>query len=107
MMTDINFKFSNFKKQTLPHKQYYMKALVIGATGATGKDLVKQLLNDHDFEQIDIFVRKPVDIQDPKLNVHVVNFDQPEFEFPSDTKFRPRQFFVRRKQAERKDRSPS
>lgn len=78
MMTDINFKFSNFKKQTLPHKQYYMKALIIGATGATGKDLVKQLLNDHDFEQVDIFVRKPVDIQDPKLNVHVVNFDQPE-----------------------------
>ncbi|SHG33994.1 NAD(P)H-binding [Chryseobacterium oranimense] len=55
-----------------------MKALVIGATGATGKDLVKQLLNDKEFEEIDIFVRKPVDIQNDKLNVHVVDFEKPE-----------------------------
>lgn len=55
-----------------------MKALVIGATGATGKDLVNQLLNDKDFEQVDIFVRKPVDIQNNKLKVHVVNFERPQ-----------------------------
>ncbi len=55
-----------------------MKALVIGATGATGKDLVSQLLNDKDFEEVDVFVRKPIDIQSDKLNVHVVNFDNPE-----------------------------
>ncbi|KMQ59208.1 semialdehyde dehydrogenase [Chryseobacterium sp. BLS98] len=55
-----------------------MKALVIGATGATGKDLVKQLLNDKEFEEVDIFVRKPVDIQDDKLKVHVVDFEKPE-----------------------------
>jgi uncharacterized protein YbjT (DUF2867 family) len=34
-----------------------MKALVIGATGATGKDLVNQLLNDKAFEEVDIFVK--------------------------------------------------
>lgn len=55
-----------------------MKALVIGATGATGKDLVKQLLNDKEFEEVDIFVRKPVDIQNDRLKVHVVNFEKPE-----------------------------
>lgn len=55
-----------------------MKALVIGATGATGKDLVNQLLNDQDFEEVDIFVRKPIDIQNNKLNVHLVNFEKPE-----------------------------
>lgn len=55
-----------------------MKALVIGATGATGKDLVSQLLNDKDFEKVDVFVRKPIDIQNDKLNVHVVNFENPE-----------------------------
>lgn len=55
-----------------------MKALIIGATGATGKDLVKQLLNDKEFEEVDIFVRKPVDIQNDKLKVHVVNFEKPE-----------------------------
>ncbi|PRB04905.1 semialdehyde dehydrogenase [Chryseobacterium sp. MYb7] len=55
-----------------------MKALVIGATGATGKDLVNQLLNDKEFDKVDIFVRKPVDIQNDKLRVHVVNFEKPE-----------------------------
>ncbi|MDR4894075.1 MULTISPECIES: NAD(P)H-binding protein [unclassified Chryseobacterium] len=55
-----------------------MKALVIGATGATGKDLVNQLLNDKEFDEVDIFVRKPIDIQNDKLKVHVVNFEKPE-----------------------------
>lgn len=55
-----------------------MKALVIGATGATGKDLVNQLLNDKDFEKVDIFVRKPLDIQNDKLNIHIVDFEKPE-----------------------------
>ncbi|MFP3831521.1 NAD(P)H-binding protein [Chryseobacterium sp. SIMBA_028] len=55
-----------------------MKALVIGATGATGKDLVNQLLNDKDFEEVDIFVRKPVDIENERLKVHIVNFEKPE-----------------------------
>lgn len=55
-----------------------MKALVIGATGATGKDLVNQLLNDKNFDEVDVFVRKSIDIQHDKLKVHVVNFDKPE-----------------------------
>lgn len=55
-----------------------MKALVIGATGATGKDLVNQLLKDNDFEEINVFVRKPIDIQNEKLKVHIVNFEHPE-----------------------------
>lgn len=55
-----------------------MKALVIGATGATGKDLVNQLLQDKDFEEVNIFVRKPLDIQNDKLKVHIVNFEKPE-----------------------------
>lgn len=55
-----------------------MKALVIGATGATGKDLVQQLLNDPDYTAVDIFVRKPLGIFNDKLTVHTVDFDQPE-----------------------------
>lgn len=55
-----------------------MKALVIGATGATGRDLVKQLLNDNDFEQVDVFVRKPLNIQNEKLKTHIVDFEKPE-----------------------------
>jgi len=55
-----------------------MKALIIGATGATGKDLVNQLLDDKDFEEVNIFVRKPIEIQNDKLKVHVVDFEKPE-----------------------------
>jgi hypothetical protein len=36
------------------------------------KILVNQLLNDKAFEEVDIFVRKPVDIENDKLKVHVV-----------------------------------
>lgn len=55
-----------------------MKALVIGATGATGKSLVSKLLADKEYEKVDVFVRKPLNIDSPKLNVHIVNFDKPE-----------------------------
>ncbi|MBR1794255.1 MAG: NAD(P)H-binding protein [Bacteroidales bacterium] len=55
-----------------------MKALVIGATGATGKDLVRMLLEDDSFESVDIFVRRDVAASSPKLHVHVVDFDKPE-----------------------------
>lgn len=55
-----------------------MKALLIGATGATGKDLLELLLNDDSFEKVDIFVRRNLHIQHNKLNIHVVDFDQPD-----------------------------
>lgn len=55
-----------------------MKALVIGASGATGKDLVKQLLQDKDFDKVDVFVRKPLHIQNEKLKTHIVDFEKPE-----------------------------
>ncbi|MBP7173224.1 MAG: NAD(P)H-binding protein [Cloacibacterium sp.] len=53
-----------------------MKALVIGATGATGKDLVKCLLEDSSFSEVHIFVRRSVDISNPKLKIHTVDFDK-------------------------------
>ena len=55
-----------------------MKALVLGATGAIGKDLVEQLLSDDSFDRVDIFVRRQVDIPSAKLSVHVVDFEHPE-----------------------------
>ena len=55
-----------------------MKALVLGATGAVGKDLVQQLLADNSFESVDIFVRREVKMASDKLVVHVVDFDHPE-----------------------------
>ena len=55
-----------------------MKALIIGATGATGKDLVTQLLADDTYNEVHCFVRKPLALSHPKLHAHVVNFDTPE-----------------------------
>lgn len=53
-------------------------AIVIGATGATGSELVNQLLTDVDFSKVIIFARRSIDITHPKLEMHVVDFDQPE-----------------------------
>ena len=53
-----------------------MKAIIIGATGATGKDLVTQLLADEQFEEVHTFVRRNKSIQHDKLRVHVVDFDK-------------------------------
>ena len=55
-----------------------MKALIIGATGATGKDLLAKLLEDEAYSEVHCFVRKPMIITHPKLHAHVVDFDTPE-----------------------------
>ena len=53
-----------------------MHALVIGASGATGKDLLDLLLQDASFQQVDVFVRRALSQQHPKLKVHVIDFDK-------------------------------
>ena len=55
-----------------------MKALIIGATGTTGKDLVTQLLADDTYSEVHCFVRKPLALTHPKLHAHVVNFETTE-----------------------------
>lgn len=53
-----------------------MKALVIGATGATGKDLVKVLLQDQDYTEVVVFVRRPTGLINPKLKEVLTDFDK-------------------------------
>lgn len=55
-----------------------MKALIIGATGATGKDLVQVLLQDSAYTQILIFVRRATGINHPKLVEIFTDFDDVE-----------------------------
>ncbi|MFB2538551.1 MULTISPECIES: NAD(P)H-binding protein [unclassified Acinetobacter] len=50
-------------------------ALIIGASGATGKPLLEQLLNDDHFSQVIVFVRKNLPIQHAKLTQHIIDFD--------------------------------
>ncbi|WP_299535595.1 NAD(P)H-binding protein [Ulvibacterium sp.] len=54
-----------------------MKALIIGATGATGKDLLNILLEDDDIHEAHIFVRRGMPKRD-KLTTHLIDFDQTE-----------------------------
>ncbi|MDO5290773.1 MAG: NAD(P)H-binding protein [Pseudomonadota bacterium] len=54
-----------------------MHALIIGATGATGRALLDVVLHDAAFTQVSIFVRRPVALEHPKLAVHVIDFEQP------------------------------
>ncbi len=45
-----------------------MRAIILGATGAIGKDLVQELINDDTIEQIAIFVRRDPGINSKKSN---------------------------------------
>ncbi len=51
-------------------------AIVVGATGLIGSNLVQQLLKNKNFAAIKVFTRRSLEIDDPKLQVHLVNFDQ-------------------------------
>lgn len=53
-------------------------ALVIGATGLVGAQLVDLLLTDIRFEKVIIFVRRSTGKVNPKLEEHIVDFDTPE-----------------------------
>lgn len=55
-----------------------MKALIIGATGATGKDLVNVLLNDAAYAEVVVFVRRPGGVSHPKLTEVLTDFDKLE-----------------------------
>lgn len=50
-------------------------AVVLGATGLVGHQLVLGLLQDEYFAKIRILVRKPIDIHHLKLEMQVVNFE--------------------------------
>ncbi|WEK35007.1 MAG: NAD(P)H-binding protein [Candidatus Pseudobacter hemicellulosilyticus] len=55
-----------------------MKALIIGATGATGKDLVRVLLQDPDYTEVIVFVRRSTGIVHPGLTEVLTDFDKLE-----------------------------
>ena len=50
-------------------------AIVLGATGLIGSQLVQLLLNDNAFVEVRILVRNPVPFSHPKLSVYIVSFD--------------------------------
>lgn len=50
-------------------------AIVIGATGLVGTQLVQQLLNDDRFREVKVFVRRSTGIINNKLQEHIIDFD--------------------------------
>lgn len=56
-----------------------MKAILLGATGAVGRDLVRQLLQDDRFTELYLLVRRiPEGLSFPKLRIELLDFDQPD-----------------------------
>ena len=53
-----------------------LHALVLGATGATGKELVKLLLEDSNFSKVSLFVRRKIYIENKKLTIHTIDFSK-------------------------------
>lgn len=56
-----------------------MKAILLGPTGAVGRDLVRQLLQDDRFTELYLLVRGiPEGLSSPKLRIELLDFDQPD-----------------------------
>jgi len=53
-----------------------MKALIIGATGATGKDLVKVLLDHPDYTGVVAFVRRSSGLVHPRYSEVITDFEK-------------------------------
>jgi uncharacterized protein YbjT (DUF2867 family) len=52
------------------------RANIIGATGLVGRELTRQLLADERYERVRSFVRRASGNEHPRLEEHVVDFDQ-------------------------------
>lgn len=53
-------------------------ALVMGASGLVGNELVKVLIQKHQYEKIHLMVRRPIQITDSVCEYHLVDFDHLE-----------------------------
>ncbi|MEZ4943759.1 MAG: NAD-dependent epimerase/dehydratase family protein [Saprospiraceae bacterium] len=53
-------------------------ALVLGATGLVGSQILQQLLADARYETVLALTRRPFDVEHPKLKQVIINFDNPD-----------------------------
>ncbi|MEH7114818.1 oxidoreductase [Neobacillus niacini] len=51
-------------------------ALVLGATGLIGKELVKIISENEQYEKIHLLVRRSIEINNERCKTHIVNFDE-------------------------------
>ena len=55
-----------------------MKASMIGASGAVGREVLRLLLEDNDVDEVVVFARKPLVQAHAKLQMECVDFNQPQ-----------------------------
>ncbi len=53
-------------------------ALLVGATGLVGQACLERLLDSPVYDRVTVFARRPLLYEDPKLRVHVVDFERLE-----------------------------
>lgn len=51
-------------------------AIIIGATGLTGSILMDIILNSDVYEKLIVFVRKDMEVSNPILEQHIINFEE-------------------------------
>jgi uncharacterized protein YbjT (DUF2867 family) len=64
------------KKGGLDVRSSKKTALVLGASGLVGNELVKILIQQNQYEKIHLLVRRPIESKDSSCEVHVIDFDQ-------------------------------
>lgn len=55
-----------------------MHALLIGASGLIGSHILNQLIDDHKVSKITLLLRRAMNMDSPKIQQHIINFDEPE-----------------------------
>jgi len=60
-------------------KAYKMRtAIIAGATGLVGSELVKRLIESEEYGSVHLLVRRPSDMTHPKITEHIINFENLE-----------------------------
>lgn len=55
--------------------KYPLKAVIVGATGVVGKELVRVLLNAKKYDKVTIIVRRRLSIVHPRLEQQIIQFE--------------------------------
>ena len=64
------------------NKNYMKTALLAGATGLVGSEILQQLVERDEYQKIHLLVRNPMDVKSEKIVYHQIHFDELEsFEF--------------------------
>lgn len=53
-------------------------ALVFGASGLVGSNLIELLAKDMSYQGIKVFVRKPINFESGRIQQHIIDFSKPE-----------------------------